>query len=108
VLTTPIYSFFAETQRIVAEDYIPSIEDVLHTAERGILETYFNLGQLSIRVLQVYGQEYGRKKWINQFESVTSIIFCASLCDYDVHRVAPEGEQVCIGFLSCDLCYQPL
>jgi len=49
--------FFAEAQRIVAEDYVPSVEDVLHTAERGILETYFKLGHLSIRVLQVYGQE---------------------------------------------------
>lgn len=85
--------FFAEAQRIVAEDYVPSVEDVLHTAERGILETYFESGQLSIRVLQVYGQEWGPKKWINQFESVTSIIFCASLCDYDVPRAAAEVER---------------
>ncbi|KAI0277585.1 G-protein alpha subunit [Russula aff. rugulosa BPL654] len=85
--------FFSEVQRIVAENYVPSSEDVLHTAERGILETYFKMGQLSIRVVQVYGQEFGRKKWINRFERVTSIIFCASLCDYDVRRVAAEGER---------------
>jgi len=67
--------FFAETQRIVAEEYVPSIEDILHATERGILETCFKMGQLSIRVLQVYGQECEPRKWIHVFEGVTEESF---------------------------------
>ena len=103
VLIRPTYtSFFAEAQRITAGDYVPSLEDALHTAERGIMETYFKSDGLSIRVLQVYGQECKPKKWLHHFGSVKSIIFCASLCDYDVRRVAAEGEQACISFFSHD------
>ena len=93
VLITPSHSFFAEAQRIVAEDYVPSVEDVLHTAERGISETYLKFGELSIRVVQIYGQKCKLRKWFHHFGSITSIIFYASLCDYDVRRVDAEGEQ---------------
>ena len=51
------------------------------------------MGQLSIRVLQVYGQGYERRKWINLFGSITGIIFYASLCDHD-ERVDGQSKQV--------------
>ncbi|KAH9997005.1 guanine nucleotide binding protein, alpha subunit [Russula vinacea] len=81
--------FFTEALRIAAEEYVPSTEDIRHTAEpeRGIMETYFNTDRSSIqplsliRVLQVYG--YKTRKWIHLFEGVTSIIFYVSLSDYD-------------------------
>ncbi|KAH9980450.1 guanine nucleotide binding protein, alpha subunit [Russula vinacea] len=75
--------FFAEAQRVVAEEYVPSTEDILYATERGIMETYFTMDQLSMRVLQVYGQEGEPRKWINLFEGATSIIFYASLSDYN-------------------------
>ena len=59
------------------------------------METYFGMGQLSIRVSQVYGQECERRKWIHLFEGVTSIIFYAPLSDYDA-RVVPWSERVCL------------
>ena len=52
------------------------------------METYFKMGQLPIRVSQVYGQECELRKWIHLFEGVTSIIFFASLSDYN--------ERVCL------------
>jgi guanine nucleotide-binding protein G(i) subunit alpha len=88
-------SFFSEAQRIVAEEYVPSIEDILHAAEKGIEETYFKMDQTSIRVLQVCGQEGERKKWIHLFGSITSIIFYASLSDYD-EKAAGWSEEVCL------------
>jgi guanine nucleotide-binding protein G(i) subunit alpha len=92
----PTYSFFTEAQRITAEEYVPSIEDIRHTAERGIVETYFDTNELSIRVLQIYGGlECGWRKWIHLFEGVTSIIFYAPLSDYD-RWVVGSDEQVCI------------
>ena len=74
---------------------MPSIEDILHAAERGIMETYFQMGQSSIRVLQAYGQECELRKWIGLFEGVTSIIFYASLSDYD-KRVVGRNSRVCL------------
>ncbi|KAG0374835.1 Guanine nucleotide-binding protein alpha-2 subunit, partial [Mortierella sp. AD032] len=46
------------------------------------------MGQLSIHIFDVGQQRSKRKKWIHCFESVTSIIFCAALSDYD--QVQPE------------------
>ena len=59
------------------------------------METCFKMGQGSIRVLQVSGQESALRKWIHQFEGISSILFYAPLSDYD-KRVAGWGEQVCL------------
>ena len=59
------------------------------------METYFQMGQSSIRVLQVYNQECELRKWIRLFEGVTSIIFYASLSDYD-KRVVGRNSRVCL------------
>ena len=59
------------------------------------METYFNMGQISIRVLQVYSQLSERKKWIHLFEGVTSIMFYASLSGYS-ESVAGWSKQVCL------------
>ena len=38
---------------------------------------------LRIHMFDVGGQRSERKKWIHCFESVTSIIFCTALSEYD-------------------------
>ena len=47
----------------------------------------FPIGQLfivsRIHLFDVGGQRSERKKWIHCFESVTSIIFCTALSEYD-------------------------
>lgn len=53
------------------------------------------MDQISIRVLQVCGQEGERRKWIDLFGSITSIKFYVSLSDYD-EKVAGWSEQVCL------------
>ena len=88
-------SFFAEAQRITAEDYVPSTEDIGHTSEKGVTETHFDIGQLSIRMLQVYGQQGYFKKWIHLFEGATCLMFCASLSDYDEPGVSRTNQRVC-------------
>ena len=52
------------------------------------MEIYFKVGQLPIRVSQVYGQEGEWRKRMHLFEGVASIIFFASLSDYN--------ERVCL------------
>ncbi|KAI0666966.1 G-protein alpha subunit [Trametes maxima] len=77
--------FFSEALRIGTPTYIPTETDVLRAraTSRGISETRFNLGPLSIHMFDVGGQRSERKKWIHCFESVTSIIFCTALSEYD-------------------------
>jgi len=77
--------FFQEAQRIGSSNYLPSEADVLRSRKEsvGITETRFNMGQLSIHMFDVGGQRSERKKWIHCFESVTSIIFCTALSEYD-------------------------
>jgi guanine nucleotide-binding protein G(i) subunit alpha len=47
----------------------------------------------SIHMFDVGGQRSERKKWIHCFESVTSIIFCTALSEYD-QVLLEEKDQV--------------
>jgi len=77
--------FFTEAERIGNPNYIPSETDVLRCRQKstGIVETRFSVPPLSIHMFDVGGQRSERKKWIHCFESVTSIIFCTALSEYD-------------------------
>ncbi len=89
-------SFFESANRIAASNYVPSKEDVLRARAKttAITETRFSIGQLSIHMVDVGGQRSERKKWIHNFESVTSIIFCTALSEYD-QVLLEERNQVC-------------
>lgn len=89
-------SFFESAIRIAASNYVPSKEDVLRARAKttAIMETRFSMGQLSIHMVDVGGQRSERKKWIHNFESVTSIIFCTALSEYD-QVLLEEKNQVC-------------
>jgi len=77
--------FFEEVVRIGDPEFVPTEMDVLRARKKtsGITETKFYMGQLSIHMFDVGGQRSERKKWIHCFESVTSIIFCTALSEYD-------------------------
>ncbi|KAH7920636.1 guanine nucleotide binding protein, alpha subunit [Leucogyrophana mollusca] len=92
--------FFGEVLRIGAPLYVPTESDVLrvHQKTTGITELRFNTGQLSIHLLDVGGQRSERKKWLHCFESVTSIIFCTALSEYD--QVLLEEKNQAGGSLS--------
>ncbi|KAJ7500121.1 heterotrimeric G-protein alpha subunit, GPA3-like protein [Mycena latifolia] len=86
--------FFASIHRIAHPTYVPSEEDVLRARAKStaIIETRFWMGDLSIHMFDVGGQRSERKKWIHCFESVTSIIFCTALSEYD--QVLEEERRV--------------
>ncbi|KAJ7747418.1 guanine nucleotide binding protein, alpha subunit [Mycena maculata] len=86
--------FFSQIHRIAAPTYVPSEEDVLRARAKStaIIETRFWMGDLSIHMFDVGGQRSERKKWIHCFESVTSIIFCTALSEYD--QVLEEERRV--------------
>ena len=101
LFSLPCPSFFTDALRIGAQNYLPTENDVLRARvkTKGITETKFTVGQLQyvtspqslhltttlcrIHMFDVGGQRSERKKWIHCFESVTSIIFCTALSEYD-------------------------
>ena len=87
------YSIFVDAHRITSNDYIPSNDDVLRAPVPVLTEIYFPMGQLAIRLCHI-SQRSERKKWIHSFENVTSIIFCASLADYNRFRYK-QGRILC-------------
>jgi len=76
--------FFINIDRFIPENYIPSIADVLRVRVRstGIEEAEFVFDKMLFKVIDVGGQRSERRKWIHCFSQVTSVLFCASLCDY--------------------------
>ena len=93
------YSFFAEAQRITADDYVPSIEDIGRVPEnpvKGVMEAHFKIHGLSIRVLQIYSQQSYRRKWIEPFLDAMNVIFFTSLSDYNEPGISRMSLQVCV------------
>merc|ERR1712110_409019 len=53
----------------------------------GIIEYPFDLEEIRFRMVDVGGQRSERRKWIHCFEDVSSIIFIASLAEYNLSLV---------------------
>jgi len=77
--------FFSNIDRIVERDYLPTEQDVLRARVRttGIEEALFAFEDMNFRMLDVGGQRSERRKWIHCFDTVTAVLFCASLSEYD-------------------------
>ncbi|CAN3375273.1 hypothetical protein DIURU_002155 [Diutina rugosa] len=78
--------FMANIDRIAAQGYVPSTDDILRTRKKtsGIYDFHFQMGSgLKIHMYDVGGQRSERKKWIHCFDNVTLIIFCVALSEYD-------------------------
>ena len=50
-------------------------------------ETVLQFGEVHFRLVDVGGQRSERRKWIHCFEDVSSIIFLASLAEYNLSLV---------------------
>ena len=65
--------FFDRIDAIMADDYIPSTDDILRVRTRttGIKEARFEVNGISFALLDVGGQRGERRKWIQCFGDVT-------------------------------------
>jgi guanine nucleotide-binding protein G(i) subunit alpha len=57
----------------------------------GIQEYKFDLGSLGIHMFSIGVQRLDKKKFIHQFENITSIVFSVDLSGYD--QVLPDGSN---------------
>ena len=77
--------FFDNIDRFMSPSYIPTQADVLRARVRstGIEEAEFKFEDVSFRMVDVGGQRSERRKWIHCFDSVTAVIFCVALSEFD-------------------------
>ncbi|KAI3595889.1 heterotrimeric g-protein alpha gpa3-like protein [Moniliophthora roreri] len=94
--------FFSQVLRIGSPDYVPTEMDILRARQKstGITETRFSMGQLSIHIFDIGHQRLECRKWIHCFESVTSIIFCTALSEYDQVLLEEKNQESLILFES--------
>ncbi|CAG07951.1 unnamed protein product, partial [Tetraodon nigroviridis] len=86
--------YMTNLDRIAALDYVPTEQDVLRVRfpTTGIHDYSFTIKTITLRIVDVGGQKSERRKWIHCFENVTSLIFLASLSEYD--QVLEERETI--------------
>ena len=91
-----ICSFIEDMERIWADGYVPNNQDLLRCRLRttGIMESRFDLGQLTYRMFDVGGQRSERKKWIHCFENVHCLLFLVAISGYD-QCLVEDKDGVC-------------
>uniref|UniRef100_A0A6B2L8W7 Uncharacterized protein n=1 Tax=Arcella intermedia TaxID=1963864 RepID=A0A6B2L8W7_9EUKA len=78
--------FIKHAERIMSEDFIPTVDDILRTRIKtmGISEISFKIEGNNFKLVDVGGQRSERRKWISCFDNVTAIIFCLALSEYNL------------------------
>ncbi|XP_064632669.1 guanine nucleotide-binding protein G(o) subunit alpha-like [Lineus longissimus] len=81
--------YFENMERICRDSYLPSPEDVLRARVRttGVIETCFKVNDCIFRLFDVGGQRSERRKWIQCFDDVMSILFVVALSGYDMRLI---------------------
>lgn len=105
------YSFFDNVDRFGRPEFCPNTMDLLRarTKTTGICKTTFRCGPLTIDMFDVGGQRGERARWIQIFESVTTVIFCVALSEYDQALAEdPRQNRLLESFqLFDDICNSP-
>ncbi|PPQ96550.1 hypothetical protein CVT26_006337 [Gymnopilus dilepis] len=79
---------------IISSNYLPSDSDILQASSMttGISDARFVVNGLDVRVLDCGGTRAERKKWLNYFGSVSTLVICVPLGDYDLNFREEKGS----------------
>jgi len=77
--------FLANLSKLDPSKYTPDAEDILRCRRKtiGIVEISYVVKDTRFKFVDVGGQRNERKKWINCFEGVNTVLFVTALSDYD-------------------------
>ncbi|KAK2715194.1 guanine nucleotide-binding protein G(q) subunit alpha-like [Artemia franciscana] len=85
--------YLKHLDRIAAPNYLPTEQDILRVRVQtsGIIEYIFVSKGVTFKIFDVCGRKSERWKLLHCFENVTSVIFLASLSDYDQVLFKSDG-----------------
>ncbi|XP_064091497.1 guanine nucleotide-binding protein subunit alpha-11-like isoform X1 [Macrobrachium nipponense] len=85
--------FIAHAPRILQEDYVPTIDDILRMriVTRGAVTKTYELTNIRMTLHDMGGQRPERIAWVNQLDYPSAILFVASLSEYD--QTVEEAEE---------------
>ncbi|KAJ3424386.1 guanine nucleotide-binding protein g(o) subunit alpha [Anaeramoeba flamelloides] len=77
--------FFNKISEIDIDNYLPSDEDILlcRVQTTGVNQIKFESKGYNFTLIDVGGQRNERRKWINHFENILSVLFVTSLSEYN-------------------------
>ena len=90
-----IFSYFENIDRITGKKYIPNTTDIVKSRIRtiGVVETEFIVDNHIIRMYDVGGQRSERRKWIQCFEDVRTLLFVVAISEYDMTLVEDSSRN---------------
>lgn len=77
--------FIACAERILQDEYLPTVEDILRMryVTRGVVEHRHELKNIIITMYDMGGQRPERENWARQILDPSAILFLASLSEFD-------------------------
>ncbi|KAF7488704.1 Guanine nucleotide-binding protein G(o) subunit alpha [Sarcoptes scabiei] len=78
--------YFENMDRITEIKYVPTTTDIVKSRIRtiGVVETEFKVHKSIIRMFDVGGQRSERRKWIQYFDDVRTLLFVVAISEYDM------------------------
>ncbi|KAJ7301083.1 G-protein alpha subunit-domain-containing protein [Mycena albidolilacea] len=76
--------FFNSIERLAAENYIPTTEDILHLRVKttGVYQKEVEFDGQTLIIRDTSGERCERKKWVHCFPGTTAVFFLVALNDY--------------------------
>ena len=105
--TTRLPRWLDKVDSLGDPNYIPEIEDILHTRRRhgGIANNEFRSNGREASVYDVGERRGERRRWIHLFEEVHTVIFSVALSEYDLMLVEDNYKVTApASFCSLDYC----
>ncbi|CAG0902396.1 unnamed protein product [Darwinula stevensoni] len=87
--------FLSDIDRIAGPSYLPTDQDILRVRvpNTEITECVFDFLGVKFRIVDVGEQQSERRKWINCFDCISTVIFFVSISEYDQMLSEPPNTN---------------